>query len=1216
MKMGRSWTASQEAAMSLRGRSLLVSAAAGSGKTSVLTERIIRSLTDREDPADISRLLVVTFTRAAAAELKGRIATALSDALAEDPGNKHLSRQLLLLGSAQISTIDSFFQKIVRANFEQLGLPATFRIADESEILPLAIEALDELTEEFYSRYATEGNDSSPLARIENNPFAEAMDHLLSNRSDGKLNYLLLDFFEAFSSSPDGICILKQCADELRQSAEGEFLKTRYGKSLSSYLEELFLGYLEELKHLERDLEFDPDIAMKCSGILSTDQDYCNAMLSALREQNYERVRSVALSFISGRFPTIRNKPAEVAAYQNFRAMFRKEIAKIQEKLAYPTDAISLHLHKTADLCEMLYRFYFEYEKRIMAEKNARGILEYNDIRAMLYKLLSASDGTASDFARSLASQYDAVYIDEYQDVDLLQDRIFALLGENRRFMVGDIKQSIYGFRGSDPSIFSAYRRAMPLHTEPEAENANGICVFMSENFRCDRPVIDFANRICSFLFSACEKSVGYRPQDDLVCSKRPPEGAEGTSLAPVQVAVFEAPTKKEGEGTPTENDDDSTDEAVWTAAEISRLLREERLDDGSRITPSDIAILVRAKSHGTAFAKELNALGIPVAADIANDFLHEPLMTDLLNLLRVIDNPYRDLPLSEFLLSPLGGFTLEELSDIRESAPHHKALFDAITVKAQSEDELAGKSALMLEWLERMREQASILPADRFLRLLYLEERLNPYANDPILLFLYEQARVYQRSSWCGLYGFLNHVDKLLEGKKISADGFCKAESAVTIMTVHHSKGLEFPVVFLGSCGSAFNRSDMRDTLMFHRNVGCASKLYNRQTGESENTILREIVKQEIDAEQTEESIRTLYVALTRARERLYVTGTIRGKWENAIANAALVHRGNRSAILSCGSYLAWILAVWQEAEAQNAEFPCIFQHILPEEVHQGVSLEAPDSLSNEDRTQPQDIHDLAAHYADICRKQARFEYPLSCLQGLPTKAAASKLRPDLLDVLNDERAEDEALETQIELMRAATPSFEHLLADSKKPSATDIGTATHAFLEFCDFERLIRTGIEEECARLVEKKFLNTETAAIIHQNQLALFLKSNLLRWVMQARKVYREQKFSLFMPFSDLTADKALASELQGHNLFVQGSIDLLLHMPNDELYLIDYKTDRITEKERNNTCLLSARMKETHGTQLACYREAVKELFGRHPDKTFIYSLPLGSAIEI
>ena len=1214
--MARTWTDSQTAAMTLRGKSLLVSAAAGSGKTSVLTERIIRSLTDRDHPADISRLLIVTFTRAAAAELKSRIATALTNALAEAPGDTRLSKQLMLLGGAQISTIDSFFQKIVRTHFEELGIPASFRIADDAEILPISSEIMDTLVEEFYRRYDASPEGASPLQRLSSNAFASVLDHLLSNRSDGALNDVLLDFFQMFSSYPEGIRTLKHCADELLESASMDFMETRYGKALSEQLQELFESYRSELEEIGKQLQADPDHYAKCSGLFSTDLDYCNGVLDALQEHSYPRLQAVTSSFIAGRFPTIKNKSKAVERYQNFRKAFRKQLeATVFQKLTWPEDLVRNQLAATASICTMLYEFYAEYENRLMAEKHLRGILEYNDIRSMLYRMLSSEDGTASAFAKSLAAQYDAVYIDEYQDVDLLQDRIFALIGENRRFMVGDIKQSIYGFRGSDPSIFADYRRKMPLYTEKETGSANGICVFMSENFRCDRPVIDFANQICGFLFSACEKSVGYTKQDDLVCSKYALEKTE-PQTPPVQVAVFDPPPRRKKGDTESDGEDpDFNAEARWTALEISRLLREEHLDNGAPISPSDIAILVRNKASGATFMKELETLKIPVNADSSNDFLREPLVTDVLNLLRSLDNPYRDLPLSEFLLSPLGDFSLEEISEIREGLPNQHSFYDAMLEKAEETDALGEKVKQVLNWMTLMREQATVLPADRFLRLLYLEDRLMPFSRDPILLFLYEQARLYQRNSWAGLYGFLKHIDKLLDGQKISANGLVKAESAVTIMTIHHSKGLEFPVVFVAACGSEFNRSDLRDTLMFHRSIGCASKLYNPLTGDRENTLLCELVKQELDAEQTEEGIRTLYVALTRARERLYVTGTLRGKWETSVANASVIHRGNRAAILSAGNYLTWILAAQQDSLSQGREFPCIFHHISPDEVIPSTACEPTSNGSNEivsPVTAP--VSEVALQYAKIYRMHVAASQVPDILHRLPTKIAASKLEPKLLDLILDPEDNDRHLEMQIEWMRSEA-GFESLLSSREKASAADIGTATHAFLEFCDFNTLRETEIEKECARLVTYGFLSERTASIVDKQLVTQFSNSRLMDWITKAKRIYREQKFGLLIPYSEFTGQPELAKHLDGQRLFVQGSIDLLLEMEDGSLYLIDYKTDRMHADEKENPSLFVSRMKRAHGTQLTCYARAVEELFGKKPEKIFLYSFALGKEID-
>ena len=668
------------------------------------------------------------------------------------------------------------------------------------------------------------------------------------------------------------------------------------------------------------------------------------------------------------------------------------------------------------------------------------------------------------------------------------------------------------------------------------------------------------------------------------------------------------------------EDEDTRGGEAAWVAAEISRLIHNETLDNGEPIRPSDVAILVRTHAQGASYVRELEALGIPVSSESSADFLRDPLLTDTLNLLHAVDNPYRDLPISEFLVSPIGGFSLEEIAEIRAAADDSVGLYDAMLAYRQTEPQnaLAKKCAETISWLEVLRDEASVLPADRFLRLLYLDARMIDYADTPILLFLYDQARLYQRSSFCGLYGFLNHMERLLENGKVSAGGFSKAESAVTVMTVHHSKGLEFPVVFLSSCGAGFNRSDSYESLLFHKDIGCASKLFNGELAEHETTALCEAVKLGIDADLTEESIRTLYVALTRARERLYVTGTVKGKWENALSAARTVRRGSRTAILGCNSYLAWILAALQEKSAQTPEFPCIFRRISSGDPSFGVSPTTEQTTAEAATipSPPQKIDPVAERYARIQRNAARDDYPLAALHGLPTKVAASKLEPDLLDRLTAPDEDTDALQAQIELMRSATPQFEAFLRAHEKPSATDIGTATHAFLEFCDFKRLAETGLDAECDRLLSMGFLSSDAVRILHRGQLEAFRTCNLMEWIAGARSVRREQRFGTSLPLASLTSDPVLARRMGEHTIFVQGSIDLLLEMPDGALWLVDYKTDAVTPAERKDRGLFAERMQKAHGNQLYYYAKAVERLFGKPPQKSFIYSLPLGSAVEI
>ncbi len=1192
--------------MSLGGKTLLVSAAAGSGKTSVLTERIIRTLTDQEHPCDLSRILVVTFTRAAAAELKGRIAEALTAALSEDPGNSRLAKQLLSLGSADISTIDAFFQKTVRANFEKLGLPATFKIADNQTLLSLKSDIAEGLIEEFYELYA-DGHSSETLNGMRHNAFAEALDHLLSNRSDGKLVQNLLRFYERFASYPQGIGLLHSYAEQMKSESNTDFLKTTCGAVFYERLMARFICFEKELTNLEARISVDPECAAKCHALLSSDISFCRALLDALQKKSYTRVQTVFNSFVAGRFPTIRNKPVFVTDYQEFRAIFRKEIARVTEQLQAPPELLAKQMLKTAELSEILYRYFSAYEERLLAEKKSRGTLEHNDIRAFLYKLLTNADGSPSEFADLIASQYDAVYIDEYQDVDAVQDRIFALIGRDRRFMVGDIKQSIYGFRGSDPSVFAGYRRRMPLYQEPEAESADGVCVFMSDNFRCNEPVIRFTNRVCSFLFSACEGSIGYRPHDDLVFGKQ----CERTDQPLVQIAVFDRPSAADE----TDGDEQvSRDEAVWVAAQISQLLRTGIKDNGEHITPSDIAILVRNRAHGASFVKELEALSIPVAAEAATDLLHEPILTDVLNLLRAIDNPYRDIPLTEYLLSPIGGFSLQELSDIRAHAPHHKALYDALCVCAEANDgELSEKCKIQALSFQSRAKEAVALPADRFLRLLYLDEALIEYANEPSLLYLYDQARIYQRNAFCGLYGFLKHIEKLTEGNAAVQNGFAKPENAVSIMTVHHSKGLEYPVVFLASCGSNFNRSDLKESLLFHPSVGCASKLYDPTLAATNTTLLREAVAIRIDEEQAEENIRTLYVALTRARERLYVTGTLYGKWETALSNASMIKKGDRISILACNSYLAQILA----SIKTDLEDPfMLLSHITHDEIEYGEIYQETKVINTAQEPTSKPKNELAVRYAEVLERRKSAVYENSMLNGLPTKIAASKISHDLLDHLNDPENEYEATARRIELMRASAPAFSALLSDKAQATAAEIGTATHSFLEFCNYEALLQNGVDAECERMIREGFLDDRTVEILDREQLSLFSSSNLSEMIKQAKEVRREQHFGIFVPYAELTLQADRAERLGEHRVFVQGSIDLILEMENGELYLFDYKSDHITSAEKKDLSILATRLQKAHQSQLACYAKAMEELFGKAPDKIFIYSIPLGQALEI
>ena len=1222
------WTPEQRKAMELDGKTMLVSAAAGSGKTKVLTGRIIRLLTEKKEgqkPADLSRMLIVTFTRASAADLKAKVATALTEALAKNPGDPHLTKQLLNLGSAQISTIDSFFQRIVRANFDELNLPASFRITDQTEVFPLCLQVLNEVIEEHYKKNAS-GTANDPLSRVRDNPFADAMDHLISGRSDETFEPLILNFYNKFQSYPEGIKLLHTCAKTLCDQAHDEYFTTACGASLHQYITEKFTSYLHFVDEIIALLEPAPDFWKTYSGLLSSDRDFCSRVLAALGTASYTEVRDIILNFTPKKPHSWKQFANDTTdQYRAWREVFKEGFSEIKQAMQWPAEALPEQFERTAALCEALYLFYADYEAKLLVEKKARGILEHNDIRALLYHMLTDENGNPSPAAKAIAAQYDSVYIDEYQDVDLLQDRIFSRIGENNRFMVGDIKQSIYVFRGSEPSVFAGYRQRFPLYTDEKWKSADGVCVFMSNNFRCDEPVVNFTNKICAFLFSACEKSIKYRKEDDLVFSKKREKKEE-----PVHVAVFEKKPPKNSKNAPVQEDDESTEgekvftaEQTWVANEICRLLH-TKWKKKTYVSPSDIVILVQTKKIGVGFARALEAIGVPVVAEAADNLMHDPLMVDLLNLLQTIDNPHRDLPLSEYLQSSIEGFCADELYRLRTELPKDVSLYDALVAKAEADDDspLCEKSKRFVEWLEPYRESAAALSADRFLRQLYHDPKLNRYQGEAPLLFLYEQARTYQKAAFCGLYQLLDAMETLQNNKDVAADGFKKAKKAVRIMTIHHSKGLEFPIVFLCGVGSKFIKKDVQASLVFHRNVGCASKLYNPVTGESEETVLRLSAKNEVEAEQKEESIRTLYVALTRASRKLYVTGTMPKKRDEFLPEAQLIRRGERSTILGSETYLSWILAAIYEKghSTDDSYFTLDFypytpatpvQYVEPTSDTDEEDEEDAEEEKKESTTVPCDVE----RYAKILSTKKDFQYPLAFLSDLPTKAAASKLSPNLLDQIKDDKDEEKALELQLSQMLGAQPSFDEKLLSSKKPTAAQIGTANHAFLEFCDFKLLAQNGVDAECQRLLDCHFLSNSDAELLDRTQLEAFKNSSIMDEILAAKKVRREQKFNLFVPFSELT-QKSINEQLSEHSLFVQGSIDLLIETLDGELILVDYKTDRPHEEEWSNPALFHERMRTAHGSQLYYYQRAVSELFSKLPDKTYLYSLPFGKAFEM
>ena len=1249
--MPRTWTEAQQTAIRMRDRTLLVSAAAGSGKTATLTERVIQSLTDPEHPVDIDRILIVTYTKAAAAELKQRISDALTAQLTDNPSNTRLYRQILNLSNAHIGTIDSFCLSAVRAHFADVGFPASLRIADQAELEPICEHIMERLIDSFYHNYAPEStSDNGMFSMLENNPFADLCDCLTPAKNDAKLVSAFLEFYKELLNFPEGLERLRRESEQLLAQASLSFFESDHGGILHDWLTEFCRSALEFYEDACVVLAADEKAAVKYLPAFEHDKQFLHTLKQTLDGGNFEEVQALFASYEKADLLALPKPDPAIAEAKIKRAEYVAEIKKFQETFFTVSLPIRTQMEQSGLMCRILYEFLSQFDREIMAEKRARGICDFFDVSRLMLGMLQTADGQPTPLSDEYAARFDQVYIDEYQDVNQVQDRIFSLIGRDHRFMVGDIKQSIYGFRGADPSVFARYRRELPsVFHDPatgapsQSTPATGGSIFMSDNFRCDESVIRVTNAICGHCFRACPDSIGYHADDDLGFSKKPPE--EQYVSPKVQIDVLTPVSKKDKAADATDSEvGNVAAEAMHVANRVAELLRTPTpLANGQPIRPSDIAILVRSKSNLSDISAAMTAMGIPTGceelqnAEEGQTLLRGREMMYWMNLLRVIDNPHKDIPLAELVRSPFPGLSLEDVVTLRclTSDPEDEAssmsLYQAMeryVTTTDKEDALHHKLAAFLEWLGEYRRLSSVLAADGLLRLL----RQDPHCacrKSKAFLFLYDHARTYRGAAFADLYSFLAYFERLLQTQKsvkTAADG--KSGGHVTLMTIHGSKGLEFPVCFVIQCGKSFSAQSLKADLLFEPRAGVSFKLFNRSNGQRYNTLLRSCSALEIKLREREDEMRLMYVAMTRARERLYLCGVGTIHTHEKPSYAAT----DRFSALSSGNYLGWILAAWKEhpeiGEWCDISYPSL-PDIQPQEPLTYHSAEASESTANE----------RSLHYRRILESRPQESELDYLLRSVPTKVSASHFADGLLDscvftpgdpVLSRESNEQEAppdlrslknIEEAVRLLESSDGAndFELLLKANQKPTAAEKGTAVHLFLQYCDFKRVVQNGtinVEEELNRLLEEGFLSERTAAIINKRLLENFFKSQFFARLTTADSIGREVRFNRFVPLCDLTANPALAERLGNRTLYVQGSIDLLLTYPDGSIDLCDYKTDAISPEERADLSLLRQRFAEKHGAQLKQYALAVRDLYHRVPRHIYIYSLPLGEAVEI
>lgn len=1195
----RLWTAAQQAAIDYDGRNLLLSASAGSGKTATLTERIVSLLLDETSGAEITRMLCVTFTRAAALELRERIRQSLRDALAAHRDSARLRRQLCDLSRAQITTIHSFCLHALRPHAAEFGLPAEFSVAEEASVRALARQTMADVLSDFFDA-------GEPW-------FLRLADTLGGARREDSLDEAMLSLAETTESCGISPEKLMELSDRMEQM--DRFFASPAGAGTRGAVLRFAQHYAAYFTSCCTEFAADEIFAR---AYLPTAEACCRLaerLIRACLDGSYTEAREALRSFSPPARIGIVKEAQQTPCGLHFKTekkTFCDAVKRLlQRSFPLPEEEIAVSAIRTAEIGRAAARVLRRYRDVLDERKRDRGMVDFGDLESLTARLFTDENGAPTAAALSAGAAYDYIFIDEYQDTNRQQDAIFAALASagGRRFMVGDIKQSIYRFRGAEPDVFAGYRRAWP--PLPQSAEAEGCSLFMRENFRCDRTVVDFVNRISGYLFSV--GSIPHTADDALVYAKN-----QDDAYVPSPVEVRLIP-KNGGDASA----DESLSEAEYVARRISAMLGRQRRADGVPLRAGDVAILLRSPgADGAAFAEALRARGIRVASQTKRRLLEEPEILLLLSILRSIDNPSQDIPLAAAMKSPVFGFTLDDLLQIRQT-DMTGSLWDAVRQTAEADTtDRAVRCASFVARLAELRTDARGMRSDALILRLCGEMRIAALAEaDPTrdssavqenLRALYDLARRFENGIGGGLYAFLRYVEEMEEtgGEETTTAG---GEDAVQLLSIHHAKGLEYPVCFLCRTEKKRNARDTAASVLFDASLGAAMRLPDEGGLAMCDTPLRRSVAASMTDSAIEEEMRVLYVAMTRARERLIVTASLPDP-------AAAVESATESApyataysVYAAPNYITWILDALAGARLRGEDVSCADVAIVESLPETDALFAAPAAESA--AAEPDGA---AKRYKSLFAERFAWQYPAAHLAQIPAKLTVSRLYPGILDGTESEPVRLEIADGGDSASRGERNRAPRFLSGKTEFEASFAGTATHVFMQFCDFSRLYETGAAAELARLRASGFLTEAMAAAVRLPELEKFRKSALLQRMLHAREMHREFRFNAAMPAEQFTQDAALADALRNTQteIVVQGVVDCLFLDADGNAVLVDYKTDRLTAAEKKDPALAAAKLIPRHATQLRYYRTVCEAMLGRAVEETCLYSLALGDTVRI
>lgn len=1157
-------TKEQAKAIDAKGN-ILVSAAAGSGKTAVLVERVIKKLCSKEDGISADKLLIVTFTNAAAAEMRSRIEKRLDEECRNNPDDLSLLQQKHLLPLAKICTIDSFCIDLVRENFERLDISPDFKISDNNSLKPIN----EKICKDIVNRYLEENN---PL-------FLELLDLIGAEYDDSKFIDFILELYDYSRQLPDSENWFKSFKDYYNK---GEF------NSNSPWWKSAFSKAVEVIKSARISLSNAIDlisVSEKANeAYLPIFSDTANKYFlleEAANSNEWDKLYNALNEFSAISLPTVRgvNSIPEIASAKDiFKYITTKPIDKLK-KIFYADNAfINSQFCKISRLMELLGEILIEFENKVFEEYKENNTFTFHNTEHMALKLLCDKENT------DLLSRFEEVMVDEYQDTNDLQDMLFKIISNNEKnlFVVGDVKQSIYGFRGANPVNFLSKKlRYIPID---ETDSNHPQKIILGNNFRTKKEVCDFINFFFELFMNEQTGDMVYNNEEKLFPK-----------------AIFPETQKTATEYHIIESKANAAETAVIEARHIADYIRKTmaegeiiKLDNDNLRRPvfSDFAILLRtAKTKAPIIAEELKKQGIPANYNVEG-FAECAEIATFLALLSVIDNPETDIELLSLLLSPIFAFTPEDLAKIRIDKRNGN-IYQAIVYSAKNGNLKCNE---FLEKIEKFRLMSVSYSLPKLISKLLTETNyinLVTVMNDGLrrrnnLLLLTEYAKTFSENNFASIGSFVKYIRKQSEMGLSTASASTGGDS-VKIMSIHASKGLQFPICIIAGVAADFNDFESRLSTLYSTELGVGFKYFNEEDKKPYTTIGREIILEKAREIRLQEELRLFYVALTRTQDRLLFCGSLSSVEKKAqeliswlLASNCKIDANLFSRTKSYNDWLMLSLLLHKDGKALRPNGTSL----MLVDTDSKISVSIIDGESVPDNSFIYDFENETQPNLDLVsalKENFNFEYPYKELLGVESKASVSKLANSA---------------ESAKFSFTAKPSF----MSKSGLSANEKGTAMHKIMQFYDFSK--SNDIEAELERLYEWQFITETEYNAIERKKLQDFFNSNIFKRISNALTVEREMRF-----LTEVDAKKIaphLNEELSKEKVIIQGAVDICF-VEDDGVVVLDFKTDRVDNLEI---------LKDTYGEQLNIYAMACEKIFGKKVKQKLIYSFNLSKEIEV